>query len=102
MILYLFVLLTKSNFSLTYMPYLYIKGTSHILFFLILGEIIFYLILYGVAIRTFIIFIFPPGYIDVFSTLRSSCLYRQHSRTLKSICSDLQYWPGMKQQLYLF
>nr|KAF6389485.1 YME1 like 1 ATPase [Myotis myotis] len=33
------------------------------------------------------------GYIDVFSTLRSSCLYRQHSRTLKSICSDLQYWP---------
>uniref|UniRef100_A0A667GMJ2 YME1 like 1 ATPase n=1 Tax=Lynx canadensis TaxID=61383 RepID=A0A667GMJ2_LYNCA len=33
------------------------------------------------------------GYLDMFSTLRSSCLYRQHSRTLKSICSDLQYWP---------
>lgn len=29
----------------------------------------------------------------MFSTLRSSCLYRQHSRTLKRICSDLQYWP---------
>uniref|UniRef100_A0A8P0TNW0 YME1 like 1 ATPase n=1 Tax=Canis lupus familiaris TaxID=9615 RepID=A0A8P0TNW0_CANLF len=33
------------------------------------------------------------GYLDMFTTLRSSCLYRQHSRTLKSICSDLQYWP---------
>uniref|UniRef100_A0A8C7C5S0 ATP-dependent zinc metalloprotease YME1L1 n=1 Tax=Neovison vison TaxID=452646 RepID=A0A8C7C5S0_NEOVI len=33
------------------------------------------------------------GYLDMFSTLRSSCLYRQHSRTLKSICSDLQCWP---------
>uniref|UniRef100_A0A3Q2H5Y3 ATP-dependent zinc metalloprotease YME1L1 n=1 Tax=Equus caballus TaxID=9796 RepID=A0A3Q2H5Y3_HORSE len=33
------------------------------------------------------------GYLDMFGTLRSSCLYRQHSRTLKSICSDLQYWP---------
>uniref|UniRef100_A0ABI7YY03 YME1 like 1 ATPase n=1 Tax=Felis catus TaxID=9685 RepID=A0ABI7YY03_FELCA len=33
------------------------------------------------------------GYLDMFNTLRSSCLYRQHSRTLKSICSDLQYWP---------
>ncbi|XP_034885632.1 ATP-dependent zinc metalloprotease YME1L1-like [Mirounga leonina] len=42
------------------------------------------------------------GYLDMFRTLRSSCLYRQHSRTLKSICSDLQCWPGMKQQLYLF
>uniref|UniRef100_A0A8C2REC3 ATP-dependent zinc metalloprotease YME1L1 n=1 Tax=Capra hircus TaxID=9925 RepID=A0A8C2REC3_CAPHI len=33
------------------------------------------------------------GCLDMFSTLRSSCLYRQHSRTLKRICSDLQYWP---------
>ncbi|KAF4023158.1 hypothetical protein G4228_015418 [Cervus hanglu yarkandensis] len=33
------------------------------------------------------------GCLDLFSTLRSSCLYRQHSRTLKRICSDLQYWP---------
>uniref|UniRef100_A0A2K5NGZ0 ATP-dependent zinc metalloprotease YME1L1 n=1 Tax=Cercocebus atys TaxID=9531 RepID=A0A2K5NGZ0_CERAT len=34
------------------------------------------------------------GNLDIFSTLRSSCLYRkQHSRALQSICSDLQYWP---------
>uniref|UniRef100_A0A8D2HCQ3 ATP-dependent zinc metalloprotease YME1L1 n=1 Tax=Urocitellus parryii TaxID=9999 RepID=A0A8D2HCQ3_UROPR len=33
------------------------------------------------------------GYLDMFSTLRSSCLYRQHRRTLQSICSDLHYWP---------
>ncbi|XP_027808896.1 ATP-dependent zinc metalloprotease YME1L1 isoform X3 [Marmota marmota marmota] len=33
------------------------------------------------------------GYLDMFSTLRSSCLYRQHPRTLQSICSDLHYWP---------
>ncbi|PNJ17753.1 YME1L1 isoform 8 [Pongo abelii] len=33
------------------------------------------------------------GNLDIFSTLRSSCLYRHHSRALQSICSDLQYWP---------
>uniref|UniRef100_H0XE59 ATP-dependent zinc metalloprotease YME1L1 n=1 Tax=Otolemur garnettii TaxID=30611 RepID=H0XE59_OTOGA len=33
------------------------------------------------------------GYLDIFSTLRSSCLYRRHSRALQTICSDLQYWP---------
>uniref|UniRef100_A0A8C0CM76 YME1 like 1 ATPase n=2 Tax=Balaenoptera musculus TaxID=9771 RepID=A0A8C0CM76_BALMU len=37
------------------------------------------------------------GCLDIFSTLRSSCLYRQHSRTLKRICSDLQYWPVFVQ-----
>uniref|UniRef100_A0A4X1U407 ATP-dependent zinc metalloprotease YME1L1 n=2 Tax=Sus scrofa TaxID=9823 RepID=A0A4X1U407_PIG len=37
------------------------------------------------------------GSLDIFSTLRSSCLYRQHSRTLKRICSDLQYWPVFVQ-----
>ncbi|XP_053428111.1 ATP-dependent zinc metalloprotease YME1L1 isoform X2 [Nycticebus coucang] len=33
------------------------------------------------------------GYLDIFSTLRSSCLYRRHSRALQTICSDLHYWP---------
>ncbi|XP_064141011.1 ATP-dependent zinc metalloprotease YME1L1 isoform X2 [Loxodonta africana] len=37
------------------------------------------------------------GYFDIFSTLRSSCLYRRHPRTLQSICSDLQYWPVLIQ-----
>ncbi|KAF5928846.1 hypothetical protein HPG69_012418 [Diceros bicornis minor] len=41
---------------------------------------------------------------DMFSTLRSSGLYRQRSRTLKSICSDLQYWPDSlrRTRLILF
>ncbi|XP_074918362.1 ATP-dependent zinc metalloprotease YME1L1 isoform X3 [Chelonoidis abingdonii] len=30
---------------------------------------------------------------DVFSTLRSSYLYRQHPSPLQSVCSDLQRWP---------
>ncbi|XP_057354282.1 ATP-dependent zinc metalloprotease YME1L1 isoform X4 [Manis pentadactyla] len=44
------------------------------------------------------------GYLDKFSTLRSSCLYRQPSRTLKSICSDLQYWSDSlrRTRLILF
>ncbi|XP_034616079.1 ATP-dependent zinc metalloprotease YME1L1 isoform X2 [Trachemys scripta elegans] len=33
------------------------------------------------------------GFMDVFSTLRSSYLYRQHPRPLQSVCSDLQRWP---------
>ncbi|XP_073085231.1 ATP-dependent zinc metalloprotease YME1L1-like isoform X1 [Manis javanica] len=44
------------------------------------------------------------GYLDKFSTLRSSCLYRQPSRTLKSVCSDLQYWSDSlrRTRLILF
>ncbi|XP_006208945.1 ATP-dependent zinc metalloprotease YME1L1 [Vicugna pacos] len=37
------------------------------------------------------------GCLDIFGTLRPSCLYRQHSRTLKRICSDLQFWPVFVQ-----
>ncbi|XP_026505285.1 ATP-dependent zinc metalloprotease YME1L1 isoform X2 [Terrapene carolina triunguis] len=33
------------------------------------------------------------GFMDVFSTLRSSYLYRQHPSPLQSVCSDLQRWP---------
>lgn len=33
------------------------------------------------------------GSLDMFSALRSSCLYRHHPRTFQSLCSDLQYWP---------
>uniref|UniRef100_A0A8C8S176 ATP-dependent zinc metalloprotease YME1L1 n=1 Tax=Pelusios castaneus TaxID=367368 RepID=A0A8C8S176_9SAUR len=33
------------------------------------------------------------GFMDVFSTLRSSYLYRQHPSPLQSMCSDLQRWP---------
>lgn len=33
------------------------------------------------------------GHLDMFSTLRSSSLYRQHPKTLQSICSDLQNFP---------
>ncbi|KAG8504712.1 ATP-dependent zinc metalloprotease YME1L1, partial [Galemys pyrenaicus] len=33
------------------------------------------------------------GYLDMFGTLRSSCLFRQNSRNLKSISSALQDWP---------
>uniref|UniRef100_A0A8C6RQG2 AAA+ ATPase domain-containing protein n=1 Tax=Nannospalax galili TaxID=1026970 RepID=A0A8C6RQG2_NANGA len=33
------------------------------------------------------------GYLDMFSTLYSSSLYRQQPGTLESICSDLRYWP---------
>ncbi|KAK7828227.1 hypothetical protein U0070_025343, partial [Myodes glareolus] len=34
------------------------------------------------------------GHLDMFSTLRSSNLYRQYPKTLRSICSDLQYFPN--------
>ncbi|XP_074841010.1 ATP-dependent zinc metalloprotease YME1L1 isoform X2 [Carettochelys insculpta] len=33
------------------------------------------------------------GFMDVFSVLRSSYLYRQHPSPLQSVCSDLQRWP---------
>ncbi|XP_025036577.1 ATP-dependent zinc metalloprotease YME1L1 isoform X1 [Pelodiscus sinensis] len=33
------------------------------------------------------------GFMDVFSALRSSYLYRQHPSPLQSLCSDLQRWP---------
>ncbi|XP_050795031.1 ATP-dependent zinc metalloprotease YME1L1 isoform X1 [Gopherus flavomarginatus] len=33
------------------------------------------------------------GFMDVFSTLRSSYLYRQHPSPLQRVCSDLQRWP---------
>ncbi|XP_003222128.1 ATP-dependent zinc metalloprotease YME1L1 isoform X1 [Anolis carolinensis] len=33
------------------------------------------------------------GFADIFSTLRSSYLYRQHPSPLQSLCSDLQRWP---------
>ncbi|XP_063093921.1 ATP-dependent zinc metalloprotease YME1L1 isoform X2 [Cavia porcellus] len=33
------------------------------------------------------------GHLDMFSALRSTCLFRQHPRTLQRICSDLHYWP---------
>ncbi|XP_074123095.1 ATP-dependent zinc metalloprotease YME1L1 [Sminthopsis crassicaudata] len=37
------------------------------------------------------------GFLDIFSTLRSSCLYRQHPKTVQSICADLQRWPVFVQ-----
>ncbi|KAG6924581.1 YME1 like 1 ATPase [Chelydra serpentina] len=33
------------------------------------------------------------GFMDIFRTLRSSYLYRQHPSPLQSVCSDLQRWP---------
>uniref|UniRef100_A0A8D0HJR8 ATP-dependent zinc metalloprotease YME1L1 n=1 Tax=Sphenodon punctatus TaxID=8508 RepID=A0A8D0HJR8_SPHPU len=33
------------------------------------------------------------GFVDVFSTLRSSYLYRQHPSPLQCVCSNLQHWP---------
>ncbi|XP_067418506.1 ATP-dependent zinc metalloprotease YME1L1 isoform X3 [Emydura macquarii macquarii] len=33
------------------------------------------------------------GFMDVFSTLRSSFLYRPHPSPLQSMCADLQRWP---------
>uniref|UniRef100_A0A8B9PN00 ATP-dependent zinc metalloprotease YME1L1 n=1 Tax=Apteryx owenii TaxID=8824 RepID=A0A8B9PN00_APTOW len=33
------------------------------------------------------------GFVDVFSALRSSFLYRQHPNPLQSLCSDLRCWP---------
>uniref|UniRef100_A0A8B9ST33 ATP-dependent zinc metalloprotease YME1L1 n=1 Tax=Anas platyrhynchos TaxID=8839 RepID=A0A8B9ST33_ANAPL len=33
------------------------------------------------------------GFGDVFSVLRSSCLYRRHPNPLQNFCSDLRCWP---------
>ncbi|XP_077664380.1 ATP-dependent zinc metalloprotease YME1L1 isoform X1 [Eretmochelys imbricata] len=33
------------------------------------------------------------GFMDVFRTLRTSYLYRQHPSPLQRVCSDLQHWP---------
>uniref|UniRef100_A0A8C3TIM3 ATP-dependent zinc metalloprotease YME1L1 n=1 Tax=Catharus ustulatus TaxID=91951 RepID=A0A8C3TIM3_CATUS len=33
------------------------------------------------------------GFVDVFSALRSSCLYGQHPNPLQNFCSDVRYWP---------
>uniref|UniRef100_A0A4X2M6L4 ATP-dependent zinc metalloprotease YME1L1 n=1 Tax=Vombatus ursinus TaxID=29139 RepID=A0A4X2M6L4_VOMUR len=37
------------------------------------------------------------GFLDIFSTLRSSCLYRQHPKTVQSIYADLQRSPVFVQ-----
>uniref|UniRef100_A0A6I8MYH9 ATP-dependent zinc metalloprotease YME1L1 n=1 Tax=Ornithorhynchus anatinus TaxID=9258 RepID=A0A6I8MYH9_ORNAN len=42
------------------------------------------------------------GFLDIFGTLRSSCLYRQHPRTIQNICSDLQRWPDSLRRTRLF
>lgn len=79
------------------------KRLSSYFCFLIFDIIIIFCDLFFSWVNGKFIFLnFLPGYLDMFGTLRSSCLYRQHSRTLKSICSDLQCWPGMKQQLHVF
>uniref|UniRef100_A0A8D2P279 ATP-dependent zinc metalloprotease YME1L1 n=1 Tax=Zosterops lateralis melanops TaxID=1220523 RepID=A0A8D2P279_ZOSLA len=33
------------------------------------------------------------GFVDVFSALRSSCLYGQHPNPLQNFCSDIRSWP---------
>uniref|UniRef100_A0A8C0HHX4 ATP-dependent zinc metalloprotease YME1L1 n=1 Tax=Buteo japonicus TaxID=224669 RepID=A0A8C0HHX4_9AVES len=33
------------------------------------------------------------GFVDIFSALRSSCLYRQHPNPLRNFCSDVRCWP---------
>ncbi|NWH40830.1 YMEL1 metalloprotease, partial [Chloropsis hardwickii] len=33
------------------------------------------------------------GFVDVFSALRSSCLYGQHPNPLQNFCSDVRCWP---------
>uniref|UniRef100_A0A8C3MKF1 ATP-dependent zinc metalloprotease YME1L1 n=1 Tax=Geospiza parvula TaxID=87175 RepID=A0A8C3MKF1_GEOPR len=33
------------------------------------------------------------GFVDVFSALRSSCLYGQHPHPLQNFCSDVRCWP---------
>ncbi|XP_050008657.1 ATP-dependent zinc metalloprotease YME1L1 [Alexandromys fortis] len=37
------------------------------------------------------------GHLDMFNTLRSSSLHRQYPKTLRNICSDLQYFPIFTQ-----
>ncbi|XP_019387161.1 PREDICTED: ATP-dependent zinc metalloprotease YME1L1 isoform X1 [Crocodylus porosus] len=37
------------------------------------------------------------GFTDIFSTLRSSYLYRQPRRPLQRLCSDLRHWPVFMQ-----
>ncbi|NWT50561.1 YMEL1 metalloprotease, partial [Erythrocercus mccallii] len=37
------------------------------------------------------------GFVDVFSALRSSCLYGQHPNPLQNFCSDVRCWPVYMQ-----